>query len=479
MQRLESDHNNLRASLSWALEERDLETALRLSSAVWHFWYARGHLTEGSRWLEEALRIADEDGSFARHDGPGSADAPRIVSARAKALTGAGVLAHYQGHYARAATLCGQSLALCRKVDDRPGIAAALHGLALVARSGGDFATARIMYEEAMRIHEALADRWGLSYTLRYLAVVLWMEADYPAARRVIEKSLSLAREIGDRQGVAITLTVQSYVACSLGEHKAAETAAADSFAQHELYGDRRGAAQAQWALGMALAGQRRYADAIALHKRALATFSEIGDRYFTGMCFIGLAQGAVSAAQPRDAVCLLAADAAMTATIGAPRWPSIRPYIQQTLDQARTRLDETAFEEAWTTGKSLSVEQAAALAMAVPEPPQPVGRSSTRARSACLLTARELDVARRIAHGLTNKQIAAELVIAEGTADRHVANILGKLGFSSAPRSPPGWSSTLREPVGPRPRLRADPVAHTCRDVPFPTCETPTQLPP
>src|SRR4029077_2275953 len=119
--------------------------------------------------------------------------------------------------------------------------------------------------------------RWGLSYTLRYLAVVLWMEADYPAARRVIEKSLSLAREIGDRQGVAITLTVQSYVACSLGEHKAAEAAAADSLAQHELYGDRRGAAQAQWALGMALAGQRRYADATALHKRALATFSEIG----------------------------------------------------------------------------------------------------------------------------------------------------------------------------------------------------------
>ena len=99
----------------------------------------------------------------------------------------------------------------------------------------------------------------------------------------------------------------------------------------------------------------------------ALATFSEIGDRYFTGVCFIGLAQGAVAAGRPRDAVCLLAADSAMMAMIGAPRWPSIRPYIQQTLDQARARLDEAAFEQAWTTGESLSVEQAAALAMAVP----------------------------------------------------------------------------------------------------------------
>jgi tetratricopeptide (TPR) repeat protein len=228
------------------MEERDPDTALRLSSAVWHFWYARGYLTEGSRWLEEALQMAP--------------DVPCLISARAKALTRAGVLAHYQGHYARAATLCGQGLALGRQVGDQPGIAAALHGLALVARSGGDFATARTMYEEATRIHDALGDRWGLSYTLRYLAVVLWMEADYTAARAVIDASLSLAREIGDSQGVGLSLTVTSYVACSLGEHKAAETAARNAFSKQESYGDRRGAAQALWTLGMAVAGQGRYA---------------------------------------------------------------------------------------------------------------------------------------------------------------------------------------------------------------------------
>ena len=287
---------------------------------------------------------------------------------------------------------------------------------------------ARTMYEEARRIHEELGDRWGLSYALRYLAVVLWMEADYARAGEVIAASLAVAREIGDGQGIAITLTVRSYVACSLGDHKAAEAAAAASFAHHERYGDRRGVAQAQWALGMAITGQGGHAEATALHKRALVTFSEIGDRYFTGMCFIGLAQGAV-AARPREAVRLLAADAAITAAIGAPRWPSIRPYIRQTLDQARVVLDDAAFDEAWTSGEALSVEQATALAMALPEP----RRSAPRLRvGASPLTARELDVARRIARGLTNKQIAVELGIAEGTADRHVANILGKLGFSS-----------------------------------------------
>jgi transcriptional regulator with XRE-family HTH domain len=100
LQRLEVDHNNLRASLSWALEEHDARTALRLSSAVWHFWYARGYLTEGSRWLDEALRLADRVWS-----GPPDAFEVRArarhETAYARALAGAGILAHYRGHTER------------------------------------------------------------------------------------------------------------------------------------------------------------------------------------------------------------------------------------------------------------------------------------------------------------------------------------------------------------------------------------------
>jgi predicted ATPase/DNA-binding CsgD family transcriptional regulator/DNA-binding XRE family transcriptional regulator len=436
LQRLETDHNNLRASLSWALEERDADTALGLSSAIWHFWYARGYLAEGSRWLDEALRLAEDVRSTA----------DSFEQQRARALTGAGVLAHYQGHYARAAALCGQSLALSRQLGDQAGVAGALHGLALVARSGGDFATARTMYEEARRIHEALADRWGLSYTLRYLGVVLWMEADYTTARAVIEASLSLASEIADTQGMATTLTVQSYIACSLGQHPTAEAAARDALSRHETYGDRRGAAQALWALGMATAGQSRYDEANAHHKHALSIFHEVGDRYFMGVCFIGLAQVAMAGGRPRDAVCLLAADSAMMTGMGAPRWPSVRPYIQQTLDQARLALSDSVFEQAWSAGEALTVDQAVALGMAVRDPHRVTDGTRTESNPASPLTVRQVAIARGIARGLTNKQIAAELVIAEGTADRHVANILERLGFASRAQIAAWVTSHLRE---------------------------------
>jgi non-specific serine/threonine protein kinase len=127
--RLEADHNNLRAALRWALDESNADAALRLNSAVWQFWYARGYLTEGSRWLDDSLRLADA----ASHGLPDTEDAPRAprhVKVRRTALTGAGILAHYQGHYARGAMLCGQALTLCRHTGDQLGTARTLHGLA-------------------------------------------------------------------------------------------------------------------------------------------------------------------------------------------------------------------------------------------------------------------------------------------------------------------------------------------------------------
>ena len=260
------------------------------------------------------------------------------------------------------------------------------------------------------------------------------MEANYSAARRVIEAALALASEIGDRQGAATSLTVSSYLSRSLGENEAAEVAAREALALHESYGDRRGAAQALWAFGMAVAARRRLNAACASYKRALAVFNEIGDRYFIVACLIGLADVAQATGGSREAVSLLAAGSSVMANMGASLWPSIRPYIERTADQARAALGDAVFQQAWTSASILSVDQAVAMAMAVREPPQPsdVSSKSKRLHGARPLTLRELAVARLIARGLTNKQIAACLVIAEGTADRHVANILDKLGFNS-----------------------------------------------
>ena len=110
--------------------------ALRLAGALWWFWFVRGHFTEGRRWLGRGL--ASSTGTS--------------TTLRAKVLSGAGVLAFYQGDIGQAGQLCGESLALSRKLDNEAGIAAALNGLALVARSGGNLSAARAMYEESLEV---------------------------------------------------------------------------------------------------------------------------------------------------------------------------------------------------------------------------------------------------------------------------------------------------------------------------------------
>ena len=103
------------------------------------------------------------------------------------------------------------------------------------------------------------------------------------------------------------------------------------------------------------------------------------------------------------------------------------------------------------------------ALAMSVPDPEGLSEAGAVAGTPTSELTQRELQVARRLAQGLTNKQIAADLVIAEGTADRHVSNILESSVSSPARKSLHGWSNTL-----PRPARRSEPSPRTYRGCAF-----------
>src|SRR5262249_39479453 len=121
--RLEGEHDNMRAALQWALGRRAGGVALGLAGALWRFWYTHGHLSDGRRWLESALALADaapDDDALL----PGAARARASrMEAWAKALTGAGVVAWVQGEYRRAHHYYADALSLYRELKDRAGVA--------------------------------------------------------------------------------------------------------------------------------------------------------------------------------------------------------------------------------------------------------------------------------------------------------------------------------------------------------------------
>src|SRR3954469_24971005 len=133
-ERIALDHANLRAALRWTLDHGQAEAAVRLCNGLWRFWLIRGHLREGGRWLDQALT------AYGRPDTP----------ARVGALVGAGMVASYLEEDGRAAELLDESIAVCRRLDEREGLVLALTGRGLVARQVGDLAAARALYHEAL-----------------------------------------------------------------------------------------------------------------------------------------------------------------------------------------------------------------------------------------------------------------------------------------------------------------------------------------
>jgi len=147
LERLEAEHDNLRAALGWALESKEGELALRLAGTLWWFWFVHGHLRESRAWLEAALA-----------EGAALSSAPKV---RAKALTGAGRLALEVGELERARALLEEGVQLFREAGDEAGLAEALDNLAIAAAFSGELEKAKPLFEESLALYREAGDGWG------------------------------------------------------------------------------------------------------------------------------------------------------------------------------------------------------------------------------------------------------------------------------------------------------------------------------
>jgi non-specific serine/threonine protein kinase len=389
-ERLDAEHANLREALEWALagegkeghgEASRREAALRLSGALAWFWWMRSYHDEAWRWLQRALGA------------PQLAAAPQRSAARMTALHGAGWLAHHRRASALARALLGESLRIARQRDDRWTVALVLHHLGRVAYYENDPATARALGEESLATAEAVGDRWLIAWALHLLGLAAHISADYPAARSYYTRSLTLRRELEYEEGIGILLHLLGTVAVREGE------------------------------LGQA--GVR--------FRESLALIQEVHGPWSLAMPLAGLSYVAAALGQLRRAVRLGAAASALSAAYNLPLIPLSEALLREGLDLARRALGEPASAAAWAEGQALSLEEslAEALAVQVASPPAPPGPVAAPPGGDPLagLTPAEMEVLRRLAGGRTTKEIAAELVVAVSTVERHITHIYGKLG--------------------------------------------------
>ena len=165
---------------------------------------------------------------------------------------------------------------------------------------------------------------------------------------------------------------------------------------------------------------------AAALNAESLVLCRELRTSWGTADCLDGLGWLAAAQGQPRRAARLCGAAAGLRDTVGLS--PIVRDEYERNLAAVRSGLTDKGFAAAWAQGQALTLEDAVREALApgradAPEAAAPGGEPIR-------LTRREREVAALIAGGLSNPQIAAELVITRRTAANHVEHILNKLGF-------------------------------------------------
>jgi predicted ATPase/transcriptional regulator with XRE-family HTH domain len=307
LDRLELEHDNLRAALGWARARASGEEALQLAAALAPFWEFRGHIAEGRRWLDELL------GAF-----QGS---PRI---RARALNAAGFLVMRAGDHRRALALYRESVALQRELDDMRGIAVAL----------GNVASALVEL------------------------------CEFEEAGPVYAETLDLYRALGDQSGVATTFNNQAEAARGLGQYERAEALAQQSLALRREQGDLRGVAETTNNLALMASEQGRYERAAALFREGLLLSRDVGDMGRVLEAVDGLAWVAAAIGQPNWAARLGSAAEAERRRLGMPRPDSHRAYQDRAILVMREALGEEMLTAAWATGQHTSFGEAVALAL-------------------------------------------------------------------------------------------------------------------
>ncbi len=399
---LEADRDNIRAALRFSLDHGDVDTALRLCASLWRFWLDRGYLSEGRVWLDEALSASGASSSL-----------------RARVLTGDGVLSHYQGDYARADDLCREALALSRSLDDDRAAADALTGLAVVRRSLGDYAEAEALYREALASYERLGDEAGVVRALDRLGIALAVAGDNERARPLFERALELSRGLGDSNGIALALHGLAFVRPPGGQARA-QAQADESLAILRGLGDRRNVSRVLWSAADVSADLGDSAAAAAYLEESLTLCAEFGDPWF---CGVVLEEAAVLAAATGDvdrAARLFGAAEAVRAGIGAPLPAMYRVDHDRVVPEVRSALGDEPFTEAWEQGGRLPLRATVELIRPLQE------RVDTDASEG--LTAREVEVLAHVAQGLTDAEVAEELVVSLRTVHAHLRSVYRKL---------------------------------------------------
>ncbi|MEU4222799.1 LuxR C-terminal-related transcriptional regulator [Nonomuraea sp. NPDC026600] len=375
--RLKLEHSNIRAALDFCLREPgEAESGLRMAIALQRpFWLANSFYDEGRQWLDRLLRaLADP------------------TAPRAQGLYMNARLAIMQGDTAAALPMLRESLTLAKQINDPHSLAFAtgLSGMALLFE--GHPEKAAPLLRDALERHTARGDQIGITMASIFLGLTLHELGDNDGADALCEECLARSMDLGESWYCAWALTWLALDLWTRGQTTRAASLARESLRRSRRYDDRPN---------------------IALNVELLAWSATLDGDHERGARLLGAAK-----------------TIAGTMVVSGLQTKSHIQQHDRCTAMLLHSLGDTAFTKAHERGSRLTLPRA--VEDALRERASTSVQEPERERTPSPLTRRESEIAELIAKGMSNKDIAATLVIAQRTAEAHVEHILTKLGFSS-----------------------------------------------
>jgi predicted ATPase/DNA-binding CsgD family transcriptional regulator len=414
---LETENDNIRAALAWAVEQGRIEEGLRIGNAMYPFWHARAYTREGCVWFERLLKQADEKVAL-------------VV--RVTSLTWLSALAAGAGDMQTSTARGDEALALCEAAGEegQDALKVALIGAATAAQSAGDYETAYALSRRIFKLYHEVDDMISIRTGAAIEGQLATALGKYDEAQALLAESLTLARAATDTVLIGLALQALGDLARCEGHFAQASEYYEESLSSLEEVGATHEIAVTQHGLAYACLYQNNFERARSLFHEGLATMRAQGDRESVVKSLLGFAALASAMGLAGDSVRLYAATMANASGQPATRWPPEKLEYEHYFAQARGILSEAAFETEQAEGQALSIEQAIEYALNLSlSLSTPVAQGSTAPQ---LLTEREREVVILIAQGKSNGEIADELVLSKRTVEKHIGSILSKLDMTS-----------------------------------------------
>jgi predicted ATPase len=308
LDRLDEDHDNLRAALDQFQDDGETQLAMRMGGMLARFWFLRGHLSEAHRRLESVL-AADSS-----------------------------------------------------PTTDR---ALALNGAANIALMRGEVAQIGPLAEGALALHRRFGDAWGACFSTYQLGQAAANLRDWRTAQQYFEEGLQTAREVGDEEFTLGMIDMLALACHELGERDRALKLAEENLRRARRTGNERIEATALGALALYLVEGGRIDEAVPLLVESSRLWQRLGsdvDELSLNLCTF--ARAVALGGNARAAAEILAVATSLLEQIGATAMSYLADLNEETLRIIRCDLADADLAETWEEGRKLTVEDTVALAL-------------------------------------------------------------------------------------------------------------------